>query len=64
MLGPVMPAPGGGDARRALALASRRHRPGNSFHEATDAQGFGYSEWLGVAGTNFPTRTNHELNAA
>jgi hypothetical protein len=33
MLGPIMPAPGGGDARRPLALAFCRHRPGNSFHE-------------------------------
>jgi hypothetical protein len=41
MLGPVIPAPGGGDARRPLALAFRRHRPGDSFHEATDPQGRG-----------------------
>jgi hypothetical protein len=33
MLGPILPAPGGGDARRPLALASRRHRTGDSFHE-------------------------------
>jgi len=31
MLGPVVPAPGGGDARRPLALAFRRHWPGDSF---------------------------------
>jgi hypothetical protein len=41
MLGPIMPALGGGDARRPLALAFRRHRTGNSFHEATDPQGYG-----------------------
>jgi hypothetical protein len=33
MLGPIMPAPGGGDARRPLAVAFRRHRTGGSFHE-------------------------------
>jgi hypothetical protein len=38
MLGPILPAPGGGGARRPLALASRRHRTGDSFHEATDPQ--------------------------
>jgi hypothetical protein len=41
MLGPIMPAPGGGDARRPLALAFRRHRTGDSFHEATGPQGHG-----------------------
>jgi hypothetical protein len=41
MLGPIMPALGGGDARRPLALAFRRHRTGDSFHEATDPQGHG-----------------------
>jgi hypothetical protein len=41
MLGPIMPALGGGDARRPLALASRRHRMGDSFHEASDPQGHG-----------------------
>jgi hypothetical protein len=33
MLGPIMPAFGCGDARRPLALAFRRHRAGDSFHE-------------------------------
>ncbi len=41
MLGPILPAPGGGDARRPLALAFRRHRTGDSFHEATGPQGHG-----------------------
>jgi hypothetical protein len=41
MLGPIVPAPGGGDARRPLALAFRRHRTGDSFYEATDPQGHG-----------------------
>jgi len=34
MLGPILPAPGGGDARRPLAVASRRHRSRDSFPEA------------------------------
>jgi hypothetical protein len=33
-----MPAPGGGDARRALALAFHRHQTGDSFHEVTDPE--------------------------
>jgi hypothetical protein len=33
MLGSFMLAPGGGDARRPLAPAFRRHRKGDSFHE-------------------------------
>lgn len=41
MLGPIMSAPGGGDARRPLALAFRRHRTGDSFYEVTDPQGHG-----------------------
>jgi len=41
MLGPILPAPGGGDARRPLALAFCRHWTGDSFHEATDPQGHG-----------------------
>ena len=41
MLGPIMPALGGGDARRPPALAFRRHRTGDSFYEATDPQGHG-----------------------
>ena len=41
MLGPIVPALGGGDARRPLALAYCRHRTGDSFHEATDPQGHG-----------------------
>jgi hypothetical protein len=41
MLGPIMPAPGGGDARRPLALAFRRHRTGDSFHKAAAPQGHG-----------------------
>ncbi|MGA3145734.1 MAG: hypothetical protein ABSF10_22270 [Verrucomicrobiota bacterium] len=36
-----MPALGGGDARRPLALAFRRHRTGDSFYEVTDPQGHG-----------------------
>jgi len=32
MLGPIVPALGGGIARRPLALASGRHRAGDSFH--------------------------------
>jgi len=35
MLGPILFAPGGGDARRPLALAFHRHWTGDSFHEAT-----------------------------
>jgi hypothetical protein len=38
MLGPVMPAPGGGDVRRLLALAFRRHQTGDSFHEVADPE--------------------------
>jgi hypothetical protein len=61
-LGPILPALGGGDARRPLALASRRHRPGNSFQEATDAQGFGYRRWLCVAGSIFrPGQTMNSM---
>ena len=45
MLGPIMPAPGGGAADRSLDLAFRRHRTGDSFHEVTDPQGQG--EWPG-----------------
>jgi hypothetical protein len=41
MLGPIVPALGGGDARRPLALAFHRHRTGDSFHEVTDPQGHG-----------------------
>jgi len=39
MLGPILPAPGGGGARRPLALAFHQHRTGDAFHEATDPQG-------------------------
>ena len=38
MLGPILPAPGGGNVRRPLALAFRRHRTGDSFQEATDPE--------------------------
>jgi hypothetical protein len=41
MLGPIMPALGGGNARRPLALASRGRSKGDSCHEATDPQGHG-----------------------
>jgi hypothetical protein len=41
MLGPIVPALGGGDARRPLALAYCRHRTGDSFHEAADPQSHG-----------------------
>ena len=41
MLGPIMPAPGGGDACRPLALAFHRHWPGDSFPEAPDPRGHG-----------------------
>ena len=41
MLGPILPALGGGGACRPLALAFHRHWPGDSFPEATDPQGHG-----------------------
>jgi hypothetical protein len=41
MLGPIMPALGGGDVRGPLALAFRRHQAGDSFYEATGLQGQG-----------------------
>jgi len=41
MLGPIMPALGGGNARRPLALASRGRPKGDSYLEATDPQGHG-----------------------
>lgn len=52
MLGTLVPALGGGDARRSLALASRRHRTGDSFHEAIDPPGIGHIGLSCVAGSH------------
>jgi len=41
LLGPILPALGGGGACRPLALAFHRHWPGDSFPAATDPQDHG-----------------------
>jgi hypothetical protein len=46
MLGPILPAPGGGSSRQPLALAFRRHRTGDSFHEVTDPERTHHGGWL------------------
>lgn len=59
-----MSAPCGGHARRPLEMASRRYLTRNSISWGTEPQGFGYGGRLGVAGSNFPTMENLELNTS